>query len=89
MVFMIISTILIMTHSFGDTDGDTDGLGDLGIHGTDQYGGGPHLIIGTIGDVDLYGEEDFMVITTLYLTNTIREERLPTDLVLEKEYVQV
>jgi hypothetical protein len=80
--------ILFTTRFIGDTDGDMDGHGDLGTHGTALYGDGHHLTTGIIGDVVHFGEEVSMDITTLHLTNTIDVELLQIDMVLAKESVQ-
>jgi hypothetical protein len=80
--------ILFTTRFIGDTDGDMDGHGAHGTHGTVLYGDGHHLITGIIGDVVHFGEEVSMDITTLHLTNTIDVELLQIDMVLAKESVQ-
>jgi hypothetical protein len=80
--------ILFTTRFIGDTDGDMDGHGDLGTHGTALYGDGHHLTTGIIGDAVRFGEEVSMDITTLHLTNTIDVELLQIDMVLAKEFVQ-
>ena len=80
--------ILFTTRFIGGTDGDMDGHGDHGTHGTVLYGDGHHLTTGIIGDVVHFGEEVSMDITTLHLTNTIDVELLQIDMVMAKEFVQ-
>ena len=84
-----MSTILFMTRSIGDTDGDMDGRGGLGIHGTVQYGDGHPRIIGTIGDAVRYGEADSTVTIISHRTSITSAEHSLTDTVLEREYVLV
>ena len=79
--------ILFMTHFIGATDGDTDGHGDHGTHGTVLYGDGHHLITGIIGDAVRFGVEVSTDITISLLINTISAELLQTDMVLAKESV--
>jgi hypothetical protein len=85
---MTIITIHIMTHSIGDTGGDMDGHGDLGILGMDLYGDGRHHIIGIIGDADRFGVVVFTDTIISHLTNITKGGHLQTDLVLAKESVQ-
>ena len=79
--------ILFMTHFIGATDGDMDGHGDHGTHGTALYGVGHHLITGIIGDAVRFGVEVSTDITISLLINTISAELLQTDMVLAKESV--
>ena len=51
----IYMTPIITTRSFGGMDGTTVGHGDLGTHGTDQFGVGITFTIAITGDAVLCG----------------------------------
>ena len=82
-------TTAITTRSIGDSDGDTDGHGDLGIHGMGRYGDGLPHTTGTIGDADRYGDTVSTDITTIqHHTNTTSAAHSPTATALAKESAQ-